>query len=671
VFYGKKISMKKLLLTYGFLLVLLAGQTQEVMRVKDGATVTIQNGVEVNLQGGITLEQGGLLSHNGTLRLKNNSLANQSDWTDLSSVGAMNGNGLVIFNSSGTHNFLGPTGFYAVQINTGGLYLANDLSVSNLLQLVSGRVHTGNNRVWLVNNTVSSLWNDPTNTGYINSWINGNFSRAIATNTGTYDFPVGNLNRCNLLQLFNNNLTGTQLLTSSFGPKPGTDVGLNVIEQGMPYSAVNNGGIWYLEPDAAPTGGNYALQLYFNGFTGLSDNQFGILRRPAASSDAADWMVPAGSALEPLSGAGRKLSDGYARRINISDFSQWGIGMFDAVPCYNCTAACTYSQGYYGNPKGTSCYVNFNGTAESTSSTQLMLNAFGNTTSVVFGNTTNLRFFTLFRTDISSGKIFKMLPGSGNSQVLGIDNVAPYDGAYYDDPSTWSLVPIQPVGSKKGSINNLLLAQLMTLWFNLRNSTTLGTIDLSRDTLVTVQQTSCGSGIPTGDPSKYGLPHNIVLYLNGGNGYTHDINGLFSLGNDILGGANTGVTPEEIQKAIATINLAFEGCRILSGYISYVSPVITKALQYQELNEQTQLMVTAFPNPSEGKFTLRITTPVSGMATIAFYSANGARVHEMKQYVSHASVNLVPYTGPYYTGALLYRVSIGRHRAAGMVIGPD
>jgi hypothetical protein len=345
--------------------------------------------------------------------------------------------------------------------------------------------------------------------------------------------------------------------------------------------------------------------------------------------------------------------------------------MFDAVPCYNCTAACTYSQGYYGNPKGTSCYVNSNGTAESTSSTQLMLKAFGNNTSVVFGNTTNLRFFTLYKTDINSGKIFKMLPGNGNSQVLGIDNVSPYDGAYYDDPTTWSLVPIQPGGSKKGSINNLLLAQLITLWFNLRNSTTLGTIDLSRDTLVTVQQTACGSGIPTGDPSKYGLPHNVVLYLNGGHGYTNDINGLFSLGNDILGGVSTDVTPEEIQKAIATINLAFDGCRILSGYISYVSPVITKALQYQALKEQAELLVSAFPNPYAGKFTLRIKTPVSGMATIEFYSANGARVHVMKQYVSPASMNLVPYAGPYHTGALLFRVSIGRYKATGMVIGPN
>ena len=120
-------------------------------------------------------------------------------------------------------------------------------------------------------------------------------------------------------------------------------------------------------------------------------------------------------------------------------------------------------------------------------------------------------------------------------------------------------------------------------------------IDLSRDTLVTIQQTSCGSGIPTGDPSKFGLPHNVVLYLNGGHGYTNDINGLFSLGNDILGGVSTDVTPEEIQKAIATMNMAFEGCRILSGYISYVSPVIAKAVQYQAPNEQMQLACFRIP----------------------------------------------------------------------------
>ena len=102
-------------------------------------------------------------------------------------------------------------------------------------------------------------------------------------------------------------------------------------------------------------------RIYFNGFTGLADNQFGILRRPAASSDAADWMVPAGSALEPLSGAGRKLSGRICQRINISDFSQWGIGMFEVMPCSIVRAACTYSQGYYGNAKGTSCYVNSNG----------------------------------------------------------------------------------------------------------------------------------------------------------------------------------------------------------------------------------------------------------------------------------------------------------------------
>jgi len=81
-----------------------------------------------------------------------------------------------------------------------------------------------------------------------------------------------------------------------------------------------------LIPDASPSGGNYSLQLHFNGFSGLVDNQFGMLRRDDASSNAADWTVPAESSLEANNGLGRKLSDGFARRKNISTFSQWGIG---------------------------------------------------------------------------------------------------------------------------------------------------------------------------------------------------------------------------------------------------------------------------------------------------------------------------------------------------------
>ena len=73
--------------------------SQEALRIKNGSTLTIQNGADISLQGGITLENGSSLVNNGTLRLKNNSIANQSDWTDNSAAGALSGSGLVDRNS--------------------------------------------------------------------------------------------------------------------------------------------------------------------------------------------------------------------------------------------------------------------------------------------------------------------------------------------------------------------------------------------------------------------------------------------------------------------------------------------------------------------------------------------------------------------------------------------
>jgi len=90
---------------------------------------------------------------------------------------------------------------------------------------------------------------------------------------------------------------------------------------------VNSGGVWYLTPDANPTGGAYNLKLYFNNFSGLTDNSFGILDRPTVSSNAADWIVPAGSSLPSAGSLGRTVVGEYALRNNISTFSQFGIGM--------------------------------------------------------------------------------------------------------------------------------------------------------------------------------------------------------------------------------------------------------------------------------------------------------------------------------------------------------
>src|SRR6186713_1895347 len=117
--------------------------------------------------------------------------------------------------------------------------------------------------------------------------------------------------------------------------------------------------------------------------------------------------------------------------------------LFSLAVNTNSQTACTYLQGFYGIQGPMGCYNN----STIVSSTQFMLNAFGTDQSVVFGNVANRRFFTLFKKDITSKSIFKMLPGARDARRIAVDNVLPYNGAYYADATTWSLVPIQATGT--------------------------------------------------------------------------------------------------------------------------------------------------------------------------------------------------------------------------------
>ena len=298
-------------------------------------------------------------------------------------------------------------------------------------------------------------------------------------------------------------------------------------------------------------------------------------------------------------------------------------------PCTDCDDACTYTQGFYGNQKGTACYNN----TSTVNTTQLMLNAFGADVSKVFGSVVNKRFFTLYRDDIQNKNIFKMLPGTGSSKAIAQDNIAPYDGAYYSNPQTWYMVPIPISGSQKGRINNMLLAQTIALWFNLRTSASLGGISLAKDTLVTAAQTGCGSGMPTGLPVKFGLPHDIVVYLNGGNGYSNDVNGLFQLANDVLGGVNTSVDAARVQEAVATINEAFTRCRILTGTIEYVplaSPVTSKDIRkdYREVLP-TGFAIKASPNPTSNHFVINVQSAnTAGKINMQVFDMQGRLIEE-------------------------------------------
>lgn len=306
-------------------------RSQEVLRVQNGGILTVQSGATLTLTGGITLDNGSQLINNGTITLKQNGGASgAADWTDNTTTPYTYGTGITVFNSTSTQTLNSPNNFGQLTINNAGLDLSVDITAQSW-NLISGIVNTNGHLAIATSPDVAALTPGANNPSFSNSWINGSIRRYITpASVDSYDFPIGNATQSNQVTLTNLNaspLTGTQYLDVSFGPKPGTDAGLLVSEDGTAYSAVNTAGVWYISPDAEPTGGTYDLLLYLGGFTGLTDNEFAILERPVASSNAADWTVPAGSRYPDEGMPGRTVASGYARRDSLSAFSQFGIGM--------------------------------------------------------------------------------------------------------------------------------------------------------------------------------------------------------------------------------------------------------------------------------------------------------------------------------------------------------
>jgi hypothetical protein len=234
----------------------------------------------------------------------------------------------------------GNSPFYNLSVNGSSLQLLiNDLQINNNLQLTQGVVNTGSNRVIVLNNASSAIQAGGSNTNYAISWINGTLRRYI-NNGGSqaYEFPIGLASGVKPGIINTTDLAGVSYLDSWFRPLANHDnADMNLSETGiignpnaLPYFAVHSGGCWVFEPDAQPTGGTYNIQLFFNGFSGLQNNRFGIVKRPVNASNALEWTT-GGGALNSANGAGRTLAGGYALRLNLSTFSEFGIGQFNGT----------------------------------------------------------------------------------------------------------------------------------------------------------------------------------------------------------------------------------------------------------------------------------------------------------------------------------------------------
>src|ERR1700753_3304328 len=95
--------MNKKLILFLPVLFCLTAYTQEVLRVQNGASITLQSGAQMTVAGGITLDNGSSLSNGGSIILKQNGASGTADFVDNTATAYNYGPGGVVFNSAGGH----------------------------------------------------------------------------------------------------------------------------------------------------------------------------------------------------------------------------------------------------------------------------------------------------------------------------------------------------------------------------------------------------------------------------------------------------------------------------------------------------------------------------------------------------------------------------------------
>jgi hypothetical protein len=342
-----------------------------------------------------------------------------------------------------------------------------------------------------------------------------------------------------------------------------------------------------------------------------------------------------------------------------------------------CEAICTYTQGAYGNAGGQDCDGD-NSMSTTALINQSIANWSGTLTigkpghSVVIGTG-------------DAACVIAALPGGGPAKELPAGN---FDICALPN----SLV------NGQGRIRNVLLAQTITLGLNIgiTSPSDLGVFPLQAGVLATADPVGgCGSDIPEERICHYNTssPYNLISVENE---YTYrtisaavvnaivgpkTVAGLFDLANRALAntdgvvGSENGASLSDIAGAAGAINEVFDECKIFIGWNVAPCPPIDPTPGDGRVATSTAspaLAVTAFPNPYEENFSLRINSPVTGQALIGFYTIDGVKIGEMKRDVVASRDVWVPYNVPaVYRTRIVYTVSVGSYNARGVVLSPN
>jgi hypothetical protein len=226
--------------------------------------------------------------------------------------------------------------------------------------------------------------------------------------------------------------------------------------------------------------------------------------------------------------------------------------------------------------------------------------------------------------------------------------------------------------TKQGKINNVFLAQTITLTLNTR---------LAGNPLLTLPiQSGC---LNTGMGS-FTMNQSVVNYLTY-NGASATVADLLNLANDLLGGtltpgANVG-TPSKprivpsysaVNDVVDAINNAIDGCTNFNGYQTCVTSSLVVLAKTAPVDNtiSNHIKVSAYPNPYTDKVRFTIKSTVSGHGSLDVFNMVGQKVKTVYQGYLHANTEqVVEYRVPDVSRQnLIFVMTVNSERVTGKLL---
>jgi hypothetical protein len=209
------------------------------------------------------------------------------------------------------------------------LTLSNSVTVSNLLNLVNGKINTLTNELNVTNTLATAITGSSDN-----SYVAGNLRRTIS-GTGTFNYPVGSLAKYEPVSVTTTAITGATSIVASFinGTVNDSANPVNVVLNGIALTEMLNYGYWTLVPNNTVTAGTYSVTLNEQGYSNLvaAKTYFGVLAR---NNSLSAWQSIGvhDESTQVLNG-----STVTAVRSGLTSFYQFAIGLGDFLAFSNPT----------------------------------------------------------------------------------------------------------------------------------------------------------------------------------------------------------------------------------------------------------------------------------------------------------------------------------------------